>query len=238
MLIAQHTFYIEQARKRLLLQFDDMEAEAEKAAEHWLEKNSSRFDPDRDDPASYYERAHDESVNFYMLLSEMRDQTRLSVVAGMFHEWDKRLRDWLVQEMNHWHRGRNASQKIWSVDFLALTELFVCLNWHFESQAFYQTLDACRLVVNVYKHGEGKSLEDLKQRFPEFLEDPFLGAGGGFSDAAHRDHTHLKVDEIQIAKFSDAIIAFWNAIPENTFSSQTGEVPPWFEKALKRDSGG
>lgn len=104
-LIDGHLFYVEQARKRLLTQFENIEAEADKASEDWLENNSHRFDPDRDDPGSFYEAAGEAGIEFYRLLSDMRDQTQLSVVAGMFHEWDKQLRDWLVREIGHWHRG-------------------------------------------------------------------------------------------------------------------------------------
>lgn len=51
-LIAGHLFYVEQARRRLLSQFGDIEAEADKAAEDWLRRSSGRFDPDRHDPAT------------------------------------------------------------------------------------------------------------------------------------------------------------------------------------------
>jgi hypothetical protein len=46
----------------------------------------------------------------------MRDQTRLSIIAGMFHEWDKKLRSWLVKEIRHWHDGEEALKKTWSAN--------------------------------------------------------------------------------------------------------------------------
>ena len=99
-------------------------------------------------------------------------------------------------------------------------------------------LDACRLVVNVYKHGEGNSLEDLKQKYPEYLHDPFLASGGGFSDVEHRDHTDLNVSDEQFQAFSDAIVAFWQAVPENIFKSTANDVPDWFGKAIRKDRTG
>lgn len=96
MLIATHLFYVEQARKRLLSQFVDIEKEADKAAETHLEKMSQNFDPDRHDPAEFDEAAHEEAVAFYQLLTDMRKRTMLSIVAGIYHEWDKQLREWLV----------------------------------------------------------------------------------------------------------------------------------------------
>lgn len=168
-LIRGHQFYVDQARKRLLSQFDNMEAEADKAAEEWLEQSSDAFDPERHDPGDFYEAAHDHSIEFYQLLSDMRDRTHLSVVAGMFHEWDKQLREWLVREMKHWHRGETAASKVWSADFGKIADLLQSFGWNLRSAEYFNTLDACRLVVNVYKHGAGKSLEELKQAYPHYL---------------------------------------------------------------------
>lgn len=75
------------------------------------------------------------------------------------------------------------------------------LGWKIRSAGYFRTLDACRLVVNVYKHGEGKSLANLKQNYPEYLDDPFKGAGSAFSGTEYRDHTHLKVSDEQFQAF-------------------------------------
>jgi hypothetical protein len=234
-LIDGHLFYVDQARKRLISQFDDLESEADKAAEEWLERSKHRFDPDRHDPSSFYEAANEVGIEFYGLLSDMRDQTRLSVVAGMFHEWDKQLRNWLVQEIRHWHQGGNTTLKVWSVDFGDIADLLECLGWKIRSTRYFPVLDACRLVVNVYKHGDGKSLVDLRQNYPEYLDDPFQSAGGVLSGVEYCDHTHLKVSNEQFQAFSDAIIAFWQGVPESVFSSQTTDVPGWFGKAILTD---
>ena len=231
-LIEGHLFYVEQARKRLLSQFEDMEAEADKASEDWLERSSRNFDPDRHDPGDFYEAANDAGIEFYTLLSEMRDQTRLSVVAGMFHEWDKQLRDWLVREVRHWHQGENIAAKVWSVDFGKIADLLESFGWDIRSKDYFAKLNACRLVVNVYKHGQGKSLSDLKAAYPEYLDDPFSGTGGAFSSIEYRDYTHLKITDEQYKAFSDSITAFWQDVPENVFDSQITDMPDWFGNAI------
>lgn len=234
-LIKGHSFYVEQARKRLLSQFDDIGADADRAAEEWLEQSGQHFDPDRHDPGDFDEAANDVGIEFYGLLSDMREQTHLSVVAGMFHEWDKQLRDWLVREIQHWHRGDNATLKVWSADFGQIADLLESFGWNIRSADYFCTLDACRVVVNVYKHGEGKSLGDLRKRFPEYLDDPFKGSGGALSDTKYRNYTHLKITDDQFQAFSDAILAFWRGVPENVIDSQVTDVPDWFNKAIMKD---
>lgn len=235
LLIERHHFYASQARTRLLTQFNDMEREADKAAADWLERASHRFDPDRDDEASVYEAAHDEGVAYYQLLEDMRDNVRLSVVAGMFHEWDKQFREWMVQEILHWHHGSEVRGKIWSQDFGGLIDFFAGAGWNIRLRPYYRMLDACRLVVNVYKHGDGGSFQDLKERFPEYIENPLKGFGDDLLGTGFTDHTNLRVTEEQIQEFSDAIVAFWKDVPEHIHENQVGELPKWFEKAWLKD---
>lgn len=233
-LIESHLFYLEQARKRLFVQFENLEAEANRAAEQWLEKRGKSFDPERDDPGDLYNAANDAGIEHYGLLSDMRDQTRLSVVAGMFHEWDKKLRGWLVDEIQRWHRGDQLIKHVWKANFEQIVELLDSLGCNVSNKNYYRALNACRLVVNVYKHGEGASLTELKNSFPEYLENPLEGFGMFNQD--YIDHTHLKVSDDQIQEFSNAIVSFWRDVPENIFPSQEIVIPRWFEDGMRKDN--
>jgi len=235
LLIERHQFYVDQSRTRLLAQFSDMERDAEKAAADWMERASQRFDADRHDESSIYEAAHDEKIAYHQLLEDMRDNIRLSVVAGMYHEWDKQLRDWMVHEILHWHIGDEVRSKIWSQDFGGLIDLFACLGWNIRQTPYYSTLDACRLVVSVYKHGEGLSFQDLKRRYPEYVKTPFQGFDNDVQGIDFTDHTDLKVTEKQIQGFSNAIVAFWNDVPKYVYDDPFSESPKWFKNAWLKD---
>ncbi|MFN3607436.1 MAG: hypothetical protein ACK4Y9_00070 [Hyphomonas sp.] len=235
-LIDGHVFYVEQARKRLLSRFDDIEVEAERASEEWLKLHKHHFDPDRHDPSDFYDAAQQAGVDFYELLSDMREQTRLSVVAGIYHEWDKQLRDWIVSQARHWHKGEHLGAAVWAADFKKVMEFLECLGWKVQAQSYFALLDACRLVVNVYKHGDGKSLDELRRIFPDYLDDPFDGMDTALSDAKYRDHTHLRVTDAHLQDFSDAVVEFWKDCPENVFGLQINNLPDWFEKAAAKDS--
>lgn len=233
-LMAEHRFYVEQARKRLLTQFENMEAEADKAVEDHLEKMSIHFNPDKHDPSDFYETAHDKGIEFYQMLSDMRDNTRLSVVAGMYHQWDKKLREWIVQEVRHWHHGKNANLSIWKADFPAIADFLVAIGFDIRKLSCYERLNAMRLVVNVFKHGDGPSFDDLKKLHPEFLLNPI----GGDEQLLPLDflyYTDLKVSDVHFDQFSDAILEFWRAIPKEIYIEEKLDFPGWFEKAVLRD---
>lgn len=230
-LIAEHNFYMEQAKNRLLSQFNNLEEEAEKYSEDWLKSANHRFDPDRHDPGDFYEQANEEGIEFYQMLNDMKSRTYLSVVAGLFHEWDKQVRDWIVREVRHWHLGDELKNAIWNANFSQIVDLLEGLGWEVKSKPYHAELDKCRLVVNAYKHGDGGAFKTIKERHPEFIRA--IGSDLDFSDFA--DYSDLVVTDQQIEGFSNAVIEFWQDVPEYIFDDDNLTAPSWFAKALKKD---
>lgn len=231
-LIASHEFYVAEAKRRLLDPFTDesMTEDANAFAEAWLARIP--FDPDRDDPTDHYEQSYDESISFYQRLADLRDTTRLSIVAGMFHEWEKQVRDWLGKELGQHGFGKYAHAAVWSVKLDELFDLFEGCGWPVRTLGFFEQLQRCQLVTNVYKHGNGPSFEALKDTAPDLIGNTD-GLPAFFVSAL--DHSSLTVGDDDLARFSDAITTFWRELPENIFFSQVREVPKWLERALRKE---
>ena len=232
--IDSHGFYVEQAQKRLISQFDDLNKEVDEHAEKWLDEASQYFDPERDDPSDFYESAYEEGIEHGILLSEMRDQTIFSVIAGMYHQWDKKLREWLVQEARYWG-GENVFYKMWKVDVFRIFDLFESMGWKIRSEIFFPKLDACRLIVNIYKHGNGDSVHQLRKKYPEYFFDY---GGEDFYSSGWFDHNLINLKDGYLKEFSDSILEFWKIIPEYFFDSDDLNAPAWLNDALIADSQG
>lgn len=235
-LIQQHRFYVNEASTRLMSQFDNINADADKAADAWLARRDERFDPDRDDEGAIYEEAESVAIEFYCQLDGMREQTRLSVVAGMFHAWEKNLKKWIVDELRRWRLGSHTIGMVWWADFPKIMELLGRLGWAVQDEGFFALLNQCRCVVNVFKHGDGKSLAELKRDFPQYLIDPINSKFGlPATEIEWLNHSHLQVTEAQVQDFSEAIIDFWRSVPENMYEQEEVELPSWFMKAVEQD---
>ncbi|MGY2263926.1 hypothetical protein [Pseudomonas sp. SDO5561_S422] len=234
-LIHKHYFFLEQARKRLLSQFEDMETDSKRAAVEWLAKHSSGFNSDRDDAESYYESAYDAGIEHYELLNGMLDQTRLSVLAGLFHDWEKQLRDWMAKEVRHTYGSENAANKIWKANFSQIIDLMESYGWPIRNTQYFERIDECRCVVNVYKHGDGGSFVELKKKYPYYLVIPFAVIDPIFFDVDLLDYTNVKVSDSQLQEFSDAIVKFWEDVPERLYGRDGMEVPDWFGNAINTD---
>ena len=233
-LIANHDFYVAEAKRRLLDPFDDdtMKADADRHADAWLGERGRYFNPDSEDPGDYYERAYDENISFYLSLVGLRDNTRLSIIAGMFHEWEKQLRDWLGKEFGHHGFGNHTHGAVWRVTFDDLIDLLECCQWPVRTCGYFRDLHVCHLVTNVYKRGIGASFKALKALAPDLV--------GKTDDlpaffVSALDFTSLNVGDADLARFADAIGAFWRDVPEYVFFSQVAEPPKWLERALKKE---
>jgi hypothetical protein len=225
-IIASHHFYIEQARKRLLSQFQNIGEESDKYADEWLNKAGQYFDPDRHDPGDFEEQAYFKSIEFHHMLEDMLNRTRLSVVSGIFHEWEKQLKRWIIKNVDYWHDGDNLRKEIWKSNFGMIIDLLHSLGWMVRENSYYKSLDRCRLVVNCYKHGGGNSFEEIKNKHHDFIMN---------FEKEQNDYMQIKIDENQIAEFSDAIIEFWNDVPEYIWNKDNLNLPNWFEKAINKD---
>lgn len=237
-LIERHVFYVQQAKARLLDQFTDeaISEEADRTAQESWEARGQNFNPDYDDPADGAEDAFQDGLWRYELLTDLRDSVRLSIVSGFFHEWEKNLRQWLVDEVHHWHYGDETRGTIWNKNLSDLFDLLESFGWPLKSATYFNDLDACRLVVNVYKHGDGSSLTELANSYPRFLEHPLEAMRGQVGDMWFSpSYKYLKISDQDLETFSDAVAKFWKHVPENVFNSQITAPPSWLIKAIEKD---
>jgi len=232
MLIDEHLFYVEQSKKRLLSQFENISEEAEQSQEQYWNSTERYFDPDFHDMGDVAQDALDHGVQFFQLLSEMRDRTRLSVIAGMYHHWDKAWRKFLAHELR-WTIviGEHTRRAIFSLDAKDLERLLLALGLEVRSLQDFERLDAMRLIVNVYKHAEGGALDDLRHRYPEFLPR------NGLFSPRFPDDSDLVITDQHLEEFSTAIQAFWSSLPSELAidSDQDLDVPDRFNASFKRD---
>lgn len=234
--VKEQRFYLEQAKARLLSPFASIEEEADAMGQELLDNPPEFSVQEYGDMSVVYEAAFDRSLEHYGLLHEMRERTILGIAAGMYHHFDKSFRVRVARELRQagWVIGTKTREEIWRCDWSNMEALFRAFGWDMTAIPRYQDLEALRLVVNVFKHGEGSAFERLKQKFPDFFPrmlsdgDPWL----------YVDYTCMAVTEVHLEQFSDAIVKFWEAIPLRLSlgkEEETLTLPPFYGKALRQD---
>jgi len=231
LLLSGYNFYVEQAKKLIFSQFSDLQSAANKYVDEWYSKAGEAFDPENDDPADVAEQAYQEGIDFYLSLEEMKSSVYLAILSSIYHKWEKDLREWLVKEIRIWTKNEVIYKKIWALSLPDIIQLIEGLGISVSNIPTHHKLLTMSKVVNVFKHGDGKSFESLKTSSPEyFRRNDMLEEVWGNDYIRYED---LTISEVQFDEFVESISEFWNNIPEYTYSNQaTEKLPTWFKNLL------
>lgn len=236
-LIQRQTFYVDQLQARFLSQLTEeaIKDESDLAADDVWHSGKEYFDPDFHDLGDLADQAFDEGLSRWELLNELRRNLLLSSVTTLFHNWDKQIRQWLIEEISRWHRGEGLRRAIWRVSLDEIFNLLKCISIDVRSKSFFCHLDACRLIVNVSKHGDGKAFDDLKRKYPTYLRSKSSAVEGtaGVLVKHWREHNDMEIDEEKLMIFSEAFVDFWKSVPDEFMEADLKSLPKWFRDAMK-----
>lgn len=218
--LARHDFYMDQMKARVLGNFQNMEEEADLVAEQVYERIGSMLSYGESDMAAAADAAFDHASEFYMMLCDLKKQTTLGALASLFHQWEKDLRGFMERELSRSYVKADVDRFCWQPN---IGNLFDCLEefgWSLRQASWFPQINACRLIVNVYKHGKGRSLEDLAQNYPQYLKSSLDHLGVGSLQRSSLDHENLAISEVEFGQIADALRQFWVCFPERLYVTQ------------------
>lgn len=209
-IIERHRLYVENVVERVLAQLSG--ERIEKDADNMVVSLIRDCARDRGDVS--IDCAVEISEDLQVLLEDARDRFVMSSAMVVYYDWEKSLRDWLGKEVSDYIGNYEAAKIIWKEGVNGVIDLLSCSGWNVRDKCYFRYIDACRLVANVFKHGEGNSLESLKKVYPEYI-------GGGFDRMAKYltggewfDYTCLKYDAKDFFRLHEAIMSFWEDVPD------------------------
>ncbi len=170
--LERNAFYTAEIKARLFASLANIQREAEQYRDEIFAAMRKSAGAD-DDIGDLAESAHEQAFDHYTLLTDLKSQMMLAATAGLYHQWEKDLRDFLEHDLGHYvdqacHRGRGvALQNPQGLRPIENVQFGLPV-----SQPFFLRLDACRLLVNAYKHGKGGSLRELAKLHPEYVPNP------------------------------------------------------------------
>lgn len=138
-----------------------------------------------------------------------RKQVLNIATIGLYHLWEKSIRDFLVTELYNFTNAVGKEQKtskkthdmILRASFITIKEAFAPYS---ELKNSLETIAELSQVVNVLKHGEGNSFYCLMKDYPSLINNDSI-------------HINEKL-EISVEKFRHyhkTLNEFWNKLPEH-----------------------
>jgi hypothetical protein len=166
MILERHDFYVAQVKARVFAQFQDLEGEAERYSDAEYDRLGSLPGDENSDMGAIAEAAIDRGQEFYSLLSDLKKQMLLGALAGLYHQWDKDLRDFVERELSHYFKSEAVMKIAWDPNVGNVFDVLKQFGWDCRVAPFFAKINACRLIVNVYKHGRAARSTSWRSTIP------------------------------------------------------------------------
>ena len=220
-ILQRHDFYVRQVREKVFVQFKDIESEAEAYTDKEYERIGSMPAASDDiDMSVVAEWANDRGQEYYGLLSDLKKQMVLGALAGIYHQWDKDLREFIERELAHNYEKNHVLKIAWDPNIGNVFDILSQFGWDVRADDWFADIEACRLIVSAYKHGKGRSLDELAKLYPAYLKNVLNEFGSIFATANRSPgHDWLEVSDEQFESLAAALRMFWVEFPERLFLS-------------------
>ena len=209
--LGQHRALARGIQDKLMPAFRDIESEANAFTDREYMRLSSLPSADGDfDMGDVAETAIDQGVRRYEDLAFAEGQLRALAIAGLYHLWERTLKEFLVQTLDWEGFPKSQIGKIKGANFDVLIDILKEFGFLVKEECFFDRLEIVRLVANTCKHGEGPAFEKLRNKAPELLRGRYKLESLLFSP--HPDD--LWINNQKFADLERAIEQFWHTMPE------------------------
>ncbi len=213
-LLKKHDFFVSEVTKRIFGQFSNIEEEAKNFADAEYERLGFHLE----DASEGAEIAFSKAEEFYSLLNDMHSQMILAALAALYHQWEKDLSNFIERELVHYYERKPVNQACWNSNKNDILELLKKFGWDVKSSStLFSQIDECRLIVNVYKHGDGISFKNLANTYPKYFLRSFPEKILPWRSDNSVNYKDLLVSEEQFTELANGLRNFWLQFPERLF---------------------
>jgi hypothetical protein len=203
--------YVDGFSSRLLPVFDHIEEEARAATEKaWEDAMSSTAFGENFDPGDLAEAVQEHGLEVYENLHFTRQQLLGLAAAGLYHLWERLLKQFFCKELRGWtFDGRDIRKIMAPANFNSLEEVLAQFGFRLAERPYYADLCELRLVANVVKHGDGKSCEELQASAPQLFD------GYAYHFDISSDADRLELTPSDFTRYAKAVTEFWDTLPKD-----------------------
>jgi len=203
--------YIEIYFQKLLPVFKDIESDADKCANDFYDNFMSQpASDDFIDPSSIAEEALDIGIEHYSYLELGKYRLTATWHATLHQLWEQQSRLFLFREMS---RVKKVQFETFCTNLSEIKEKFKLHNVDIESFSCWPQINDLSLLCNVIKHGDGCSAKKLRKIKPTlFKQEDGTDHMEIFKTTLLEETLHI--NEMTLQNYRDALLSFWDEIPE------------------------
>ncbi len=166
--VPQLSAIIETLERRLIPQFEGINAEAEKVSEEAWDRFMSMPSTGDEDPGDFAEAAQEAGVLHYSLMNGIRQGMLNLFAVALYHAFEQQLMLFYRKEVLH--PAEENDLKLFALS--VLTERLHNFGVAVEELPSWNEVNELRIVANTVKHAEGSSARKLRSIRPDLFKDP------------------------------------------------------------------
>lgn len=172
------------------------------------------------DPGDYVDAVQEKEIERYSMLELMHYRNLVSWISNMCQVWEQQLLSFVLNEAET--EGIRYDPAEVKRGFGFAKDVFELHQQPFEKLASWEKIRELRLLVNTIKHAEGDSEQKLRKIRPDFFVQNFFGTDYDMTSLYHTTllETTLAVTEADFIAYYDALVQFWNELPERMYTAE------------------
>lgn len=210
--------------ERVIPIFSSLEEESQAVADEKYNALGRYFNPESDDPADYAEMAWEEGLEHYESMSLMQYNMRLMWISTLYQFWEQQVRKFVFEEVTRTHKFIDKKgNEVAFAGFCTrgiddIKDEFNEFGQDLEKLNSWPKIEELRLLANVIKHGEGWSATKLKQLRPDYFDAGIISTDLLDLYKTTLGERVLNIDDSEYEAYCDAIIQFWDELPDALYS--------------------
>jgi len=176
---------------------------------------------DNNDRADLSTWIMEQGYDRYTILEIMKYRTLAMWISCMCQVWEQQISLFLKKEFEteRLELVGNKGQPIVDFNIEQLWEIFRQFQVEVKSLQCWSKINEMRQLVNVIKHGEGRSASTLKTIRPDFFNtgNEFMLTDGMTKYGVTLLDTTLTITNQDFIDYFNAVIQFWTDLPERMY---------------------
>jgi len=172
-----------------------------------------------DDYEGFIQYIEDAGQKKYQDLTMLHYQTICMWISCLDQVWEQDIISFILNKAkkDKIHYYSKDKKKEIKLDFYFAKCIFNMYGFNFEELKIWPKIKELRLLVNVIKHGEGISSDNLKKIHPEYYKISSFNTNKDLLSLFHSSlgFETLNVKEEDFLNYCNILVEFWRALPEN-----------------------
>lgn len=183
---------------------------------------STAFNYDVIDPGDVYEMIHEKAFQFYESEVLMEHNFHLLLLSNIYQIFEQQLRSFMYSTFNHkFSPVSTGPLKKFGLNMNELKDAFNHLDYDLTTNPHWNAIYTLSDIVNTFKHGDGRSAKRLHTTNPSFFKVDSNNHRIMDSEFTTNSAPVFDLNEIPFDNYADAIISFWNTVPEHLSGTYT-----------------